>query len=1410
MAQSCHLAVNLLLLLFFLALTHALSTQGGLQFSSNSGKTRSADYIVSINSYLLPESLATLAEEAQRWWKWRWEDNGCGRLLATSQLLTEGGWQDFVVVRVVSAHRKRGTRCVQEGFRNFSVFLPRVGRISVTSVVEDVFFGGNRALASVAPRKGFTAARPLYPRRYFGLSSTMKWTGRGVRIALLDTGLDSHLASSSSPEQQLNSEKTAGAAQPLRMCTSFVPGLPCENNQDGHGTFSVSVMAGNISFLKGAEGGAPRRKSIASDDNSTTGWTRMPSPRVQYLGIAPGADVHMLRVFDDNRDTRTSWCVAALNFALQWNADVISLSFGGNDYYDVLFTAKVTELAKKGLVVVAATGNEGPEMGSLHNPADQTEVIAVGSLGTRGRRLTATTDGAKPNEFSIDSAMRWVSTFSGRGPSKWEMPYGAGRVRPDLVALGEQVLGVGRDRDSGALSLRVSHGTSVATPIVAGIVALCIDALRRSTFYREADVNVAMMKRILMETAVAIYPNGSAMRVMAAALRKEEQELLARSRSEWWRLGGSASNRRDGVAMTQTLLHYRSVLQYSYMSQGAGEVCPMCALAWVEAIGGQQSMLLRGFVFPREIDATGEHQLPHGEGATSALPPCLANWPYCEQPLFPSATPVEYTVNLYHPRCPAARLLHATPRIRITGAKGICGARRRGRCHASTIDVATAKQLLLLRAHASHALEAHSGVVSLFALSPSNASSVRRAPSPRATKAVLGAGVSEKLLGYFDLIEVSGSVEVAYTCNASSHATRQEEIHGGEVRCNSDCVTLPFKIPVIPRPPRAQRMAFDISHQWFYPPDFVPGDDAYPNTVRNAQHQHKGSRTRRESRGVFECDSDHPYTNMVPLLLFLRRAMGLFVEVPLVSYLSLGLPLGGTATTSNLHWRITLERYYRSIGTLLLLDPELPLVKEERGILAEAVLRHQLHVVIISEWYSERVARELSFHDVTRNQTWSPLFLKKKGDAAASSIGGEVSEHRTQGLKGACHVPSLNAFLCDISQGTLQLDDNRVVDGALTLATTPTFSSWYQVGWGRQTVYRHFGQMRAAGVLRWPPARNACSAVSPRRGHVAGTVMVCGMEKAWARELREVTRAEEGRGADGSSSEAADVLRGVHPKEFAPLFGFVGVGNSGTGKSSRRSPAEAGKALEGRSMGRVAVFTDTSGFSSPSSLQASLRILDKLVSDASSSFYGKGGTEVDVPAHVRDSLATLVTHESENPSFAFSIVREFVHFLYTGDLPEFTGNSECRSDEGVDNAKKQAAADGASPVPASTTPAEGKTGSDAEDGGEFEILLSTLFAAAPRRVALAHRLREVLSGWETVTIGADGDCSFRSNEAHVEEKSAPQTVMGSLSLVCASLFIAMLMCVLLRRWSRGRFSLSGILGCDKGDSTGRREKKKGQ
>merc|ERR1712166_964559 len=78
--------------------------------------------------------------------------------------------------------------------------------------------------------------------------------------------------------------------------------------------------------------------------------------------------------------------------------------------------------------------------------------------------------------------------------SLWEMPSGYGRFKPDIVTHGASVSGSGMKGGCTHLS-----GTSVASPVVAGAVALIASAVPRER--RKDRLNPAAIKQILVESA---------------------------------------------------------------------------------------------------------------------------------------------------------------------------------------------------------------------------------------------------------------------------------------------------------------------------------------------------------------------------------------------------------------------------------------------------------------------------------------------------------------------------------------------------------------------------------------------------------------------------------------------------------------------------------------------------------------------------------------------------------------------------------------------------------------------------------------------------------------------------------------------------------------------------------------------
>ncbi|MEV2239009.1 S8 family serine peptidase [Micromonospora sp. NPDC049891] len=127
-------------------------------------------------------------------------------------------------------------------------------------------------------------------------------------------------------------------------------------------------------------------------------------------------------------------------------------------------------LEAAGILVVAAAGNTGPFCGSVQDPpAPYADVLTVGAVDDR-RRVTA---------------------FSSRGPTA------TGATKPDLMAPGAEVISA---MPGGGYA--VLDGTSMATPQVAGVVALMWSA------NPELVGDLDRTRRILAETADPVETDG--------------------------------------------------------------------------------------------------------------------------------------------------------------------------------------------------------------------------------------------------------------------------------------------------------------------------------------------------------------------------------------------------------------------------------------------------------------------------------------------------------------------------------------------------------------------------------------------------------------------------------------------------------------------------------------------------------------------------------------------------------------------------------------------------------------------------------------------------------------------------------------------------------------------------------------
>jgi subtilisin family serine protease len=326
-------------------------------------------------------------------------------------------------------------------------------------------------------------------------------TGAGVRIAVLDTGIDPshpdlddqdfrHWSSVLNPPKVVEARDfNGGACKPLLGNTDF----------HGHGTHVAAIAAGTGE-------GAPGR----ADDGRIT-------------GIAPGAELAVGKALTDAGAGLNSDLIAAMEWAAMpadasptgcsVGAHVVNMSVGSearpnrlNSDSDVDMVSYVlNQLAVRyGTLFVGAAGNSGPFVGSvLEAPGSAAQALGVGAAAKDYDVTNDDTLSGEPcagwahdpsngtgaatacgDRFAGQTPPPSLSVISSRGPS------GDLLLRPDVVAPGynivsaQAVLGTalaGQDINPKTRLdplYATATGTSMATPAAAGSAALLLAGYR--------------------------------------------------------------------------------------------------------------------------------------------------------------------------------------------------------------------------------------------------------------------------------------------------------------------------------------------------------------------------------------------------------------------------------------------------------------------------------------------------------------------------------------------------------------------------------------------------------------------------------------------------------------------------------------------------------------------------------------------------------------------------------------------------------------------------------------------------------------------------------------------------------------------------------------------------------------------
>ena len=189
--------------------------------------------------------------------------------------------------------------------------------IANSALVKDVLL--DRPVGAVAERAGATIGATA-------IRQELGYDGAGIGVAMIDSGITSW-----------HDDLSGVGGQRVTRFVDFVNGLDAAYDDYGHGTHVAGVVAGN-----GMDSGGAR------------------------TGIAPGANLVVLKVLDNEGKGHVSDVIAALDYVVAnkdaLNIRVVNMSVAAavHESYDIdPLTLAAKRAVMAGVVVVAAAGNFG-------------------------------------------------------------------------------------------------------------------------------------------------------------------------------------------------------------------------------------------------------------------------------------------------------------------------------------------------------------------------------------------------------------------------------------------------------------------------------------------------------------------------------------------------------------------------------------------------------------------------------------------------------------------------------------------------------------------------------------------------------------------------------------------------------------------------------------------------------------------------------------------------------------------------------------------------------------------------------------------------------------------------------------------------------------------------------------------
>ena len=228
--------------------------------------------------------------------------------------------------------------------------------------------------------------------------NTSRYSGKGIKVAVLDTGLD--LTHPDFQGRNINSK-------------SFVSNQAVQDG-NGHGTHCTGTATGSV--------------------NSQI------SPR---YGIAYNASIYIGKVLNNAGSGTDSQILAGINWAIANQCDIISMSLGrrvapGEPISQAYEQAAKTAL-NRNILIVAAAGNESQRPGYIApvgSPARCPSILAVAAVNSQLQVAWFSNGGNNPPGSSIDIAGPGVDVYSSYPmPTRYKTLSGTSMATPHVAGI---------------------------------------------------------------------------------------------------------------------------------------------------------------------------------------------------------------------------------------------------------------------------------------------------------------------------------------------------------------------------------------------------------------------------------------------------------------------------------------------------------------------------------------------------------------------------------------------------------------------------------------------------------------------------------------------------------------------------------------------------------------------------------------------------------------------------------------------------------------------------------------------------------------------------------------------------------------------------------------------------------------